>query len=311
MRLEYFQYLIEISRHNSMSEASLQLHLTPQALSVAIKKLESEFNTHLVATTNQGTVLTEDGKFLVQKSKEFLDAIYSLKNKTMQRDICEIKLYCAYAVTREEFMANLLNEVSNELPFLKLNINYYKDPEILDIFVQSDAQLCMYYNASVNGESIFPIPENLQFIKLFSSCLYCIVGQNSVLAKLKSISMSTIIHSSISILLDASTANSIKNIIAIFGDEKSLNIQYEENSILFNKKLENNDTLAFTMLSINGSPLRTILPQNFVLIKVNNDIEIEFGYLLKKTLQLDSGIECFTNFLNKQFCNSNGNVMQF
>ena len=40
MRLEYFEYLIEIAKTKNMRLASEILHLTPQALSVCIKNME-------------------------------------------------------------------------------------------------------------------------------------------------------------------------------------------------------------------------------------------------------------------------------
>ena len=42
MTTEQLQYLLEISRNPSLNSASQKLHITPQALSISIKKLENE-----------------------------------------------------------------------------------------------------------------------------------------------------------------------------------------------------------------------------------------------------------------------------
>ena len=39
MKLEYFEYLLEIARHKNMRVSSEYLHMTPQALSICIKNM--------------------------------------------------------------------------------------------------------------------------------------------------------------------------------------------------------------------------------------------------------------------------------
>lgn len=79
MRLESFEYLVALSRHASMSAASRELHVTPQALSVAIGRLERELGVKLVRTDNQGTRLNENGRYLVAKTQMFFDAIAEVR----------------------------------------------------------------------------------------------------------------------------------------------------------------------------------------------------------------------------------------
>ena len=64
MRTEQLQYLIEISKHKSMNIASQKLHISPQALSTAMKGLEKELNMQLLERTTMGVSLTEDGEKL-------------------------------------------------------------------------------------------------------------------------------------------------------------------------------------------------------------------------------------------------------
>lgn len=62
-----------------MSAASRELHVTPQALSVAIGRLERELGVKLVRTDNQGTRLNENGRYLVAKTQMFFDAIAEVR----------------------------------------------------------------------------------------------------------------------------------------------------------------------------------------------------------------------------------------
>ena len=54
MRTEYLNYLVEISKHKSMNLASQKLHISPQALSAAIKGLENELQIKLLDRTTTG-----------------------------------------------------------------------------------------------------------------------------------------------------------------------------------------------------------------------------------------------------------------
>ncbi len=62
MRSEQLEYLIEISKNKSMNATSQKLHISPQALSIAMKTLEKELNMLLLDRTKQGVELTENGK---------------------------------------------------------------------------------------------------------------------------------------------------------------------------------------------------------------------------------------------------------
>ncbi len=44
MRLEQFRYLEALARSKSMNAASQKLYVSPQAISLAMKQLESELN---------------------------------------------------------------------------------------------------------------------------------------------------------------------------------------------------------------------------------------------------------------------------
>ena len=65
MRIEQFEYLLEISQNKSMNAASKNLHISPQALSNSIKKLEDELGLTILERTSMGVSLTPDGKSLL------------------------------------------------------------------------------------------------------------------------------------------------------------------------------------------------------------------------------------------------------
>ena len=75
MNTNQLEYLIEISKHKSMSAASEKLHMSPQALSMSIKKLEEELGFPLLIRSFKGITLTSDGEWLVHEAESFLSKI--------------------------------------------------------------------------------------------------------------------------------------------------------------------------------------------------------------------------------------------
>lgn len=65
MRLEYFEYLMEIAKQKNMKASSEALHMTPQALSICIKNMEREVGFEILVRKPKGVELTEDGQTLL------------------------------------------------------------------------------------------------------------------------------------------------------------------------------------------------------------------------------------------------------
>ena len=64
MRLEHFQYIVEIARCKSMSKASKKLFITQPSLSTAIQSLETELGFPIFKRSAAGVALTEKGEAL-------------------------------------------------------------------------------------------------------------------------------------------------------------------------------------------------------------------------------------------------------
>lgn len=64
MKLNQLKALLAIADAGSIHEAARMLHLTPSALSKAVKELEREFGTELLTRSAKGMRLTECGLML-------------------------------------------------------------------------------------------------------------------------------------------------------------------------------------------------------------------------------------------------------
>jgi len=83
MYLEQLKHLIQISKHKSIAAASEIVHLTPQALSLSIKRLEEELEINLLRRTSRGVFLTEKGKELVLISERFFLELSDFRKYTI------------------------------------------------------------------------------------------------------------------------------------------------------------------------------------------------------------------------------------
>lgn len=62
MRMEYLRYLLEISRHRSISTAAQALYLSQTSLSTTVRRIEDELGFHIFSRTHSGVEITAEGE---------------------------------------------------------------------------------------------------------------------------------------------------------------------------------------------------------------------------------------------------------
>ena len=88
--INQMRYFIEICSCGSMSKASEKLHLSPQGLSLAIRRMEYELGCDLFYRKSSGLILTEIGqqfKTEAEAALRHVDNIYSLCSKGLKKEI--------------------------------------------------------------------------------------------------------------------------------------------------------------------------------------------------------------------------------
>ena len=88
--INQMRYFIEICSCGSMSKASEKLHLSPQGLSLAIRRMEDELGCDLFYRKSSGLILTEIGqqfKTEAEAALRHVDNIYSLCSKGLKKEI--------------------------------------------------------------------------------------------------------------------------------------------------------------------------------------------------------------------------------
>lgn len=82
VKIEQMEYVVEIARTGSISEAAGRFFLSQSTLSQSIKALEEELGTDIFIRNNRGVALTDFGKEFVSYSKSILSQINQIRSRS-------------------------------------------------------------------------------------------------------------------------------------------------------------------------------------------------------------------------------------
>lgn len=80
MRLEQFQQIVEIEKHQSISKAAKALFMAQSSLSGSLHSLEKEIGVRLFERTTSGVVPTPEGQDIIQLARQVLDCTSQMLN---------------------------------------------------------------------------------------------------------------------------------------------------------------------------------------------------------------------------------------
>lgn len=296
MRLEYFEYLMALSEHSSMSAASRSLHVTPQTLSIAIGKLEKELGVKLIVTNNHGTMLNENGLFLVEKTKTFFDAIGLLRQQgTASQNATDVLPVHVLADEwiKEDFAAQLLCAFRKNERFADTVLSYCKTADFFEVFLNGVYDVGLFYNVVARGKDAYAIAEGVSFVPFWRSDLYCVLHRDHPLAVRQSVSLKTLFQSDTPFVVDRFG----KDFLPILEEFAPLPaIDWEDNLIAVQKLIGNNLAFGMDYLSFDGTPVRG-LPPECVVVKINDPLYGVLGYALKADIPPSAGTRAFLDYL--------------
>ena len=122
--LELYRVFYTVAKHNHMTKASEELHISQPAISQSIKKLEDQLGGTLFLRSNKGMELTEEGKMFYEYVKGALELINNAENEfTSFKDLSkgEVKIGCSTTLTKLVLM-NALKDYHLDYPNININI---------------------------------------------------------------------------------------------------------------------------------------------------------------------------------------------
>ena len=133
---------VKAAQHKSFSAAADELNLSTSAVAKQISTLENEWGTELFKRTNSGIELTEDGKYMYQKSIDIIDEVNTIldslpskvKGKHIKIANCQIAYSKCLRKIVDKFCKVRTDCIFEGVPYFKSSSLYLNIDEILKEF---------------------------------------------------------------------------------------------------------------------------------------------------------------------------------
>ena len=188
MRLEHFQYIVEIARCKSMSKASKKLYITQPSLSTAIQNLEEELGFQIFKRSAAGVALTDQGEELLKISEEMVKQLDMIKDLSSPDHESKAALnLVAVPVFCNALMIHLIQLLKRNHPNINVNIMELRPNKILPTLVSGQADSAIGTFSPSNKEQIFQeaAKNNIIIEPLYEDEMYCFLHRNHPLAQKK------------------------------------------------------------------------------------------------------------------------------
>ena len=127
MNLTDLEFVIAVERHGSISKAAKELFVAQPNLSKVIRTLEKEFGIVIFERTSKGVVTTSEGQAFIQKAKNIMKDVASLKGEFEDTAVKQEKLrisvprasYITYAFTK--YVNSIPHESQLSISFVECN----------------------------------------------------------------------------------------------------------------------------------------------------------------------------------------------
>jgi len=122
MELYQLRYFVEVARQRSFTQAARRLDLATPALSVQIKKLETEVGASLFVRSQRQSVLTPAGEILFEKAQALLSMADSVKQAVAEvSDLRAGRLAVAFVPALGSYwLPEVFQQFRREFPCVKL-----------------------------------------------------------------------------------------------------------------------------------------------------------------------------------------------
>lgn len=297
MRTDQLEALVVISRCQSLSAASEQLHISVQALSASIKSLEHELDMTLLERNSKGVTMTRDGLAVVEVGKRFLSEMYKIQFKHEDPRITvldqPLTIYTQSKIY-ELFVPKMICEMRRLIPDTSLTVQKYMQQQpLIEAILSGKTEFAfIFYNAMQQGG--YRYQEELTFVPLFECKIVCLAHHDFPLSSLRTCSFKKLLDYPIVIYMTPDHQhNDMLRLIASFGQPKS--VQFEEDFFIYREMIASGEGLGFSILTPFESYNRP-WPEQVEQIIVNDEIHLYGGYITHKDTPLSEASDVFLRY---------------
>ncbi|MDO4280475.1 MAG: LysR family transcriptional regulator [Peptococcaceae bacterium] len=304
MRTEQLIYLNEIYRSPSLHQASENLHISVQALSLSVKNLEDELNMKILHRSHTGVSLTEQGKQLVALGNAFLADLSQLQASypsNQQQSLTGILEIAATQGVIETLFPNLISQLFIDYPEFRLVPHPVTFTTISEALSDNCIECALFYRLSLNGELITLYNTNdFIFTPLSVGRYYCMVSDKFPISQHHSVSLKTM--AKYPIILYSPTKDVLLNLFE--HHSTTPNIILADSFQVFLQLLRGGNGLSVTYIP-EASTMPIICAPNIKIIPFKENISSALGYLRRKKIPLSPKMQVFMSYV-KEHIETNG-----
>ena len=298
MRTDQIIYLNEINRRSSLHQASENLHISTQALSLSIKSLEEELGFQILERSRTGVTLTKKGEALLHIGKDFLEQLQNIQTSTEKKYQTSLTGTFEILATNgiiETLFPPLISQLFFDYPDFHLKPISSEFSLILDPLVKDIYEFALIYQCSINDELITSYDNSMfSFSPILSGSYYCTIPENFSIAHYKSISLNTM--TKYPIILFSPTKGVLLKLFEY--TNKKCNIIFVDNYSVYTQMLAKGAGLSLTLV-IDQSKLPVISLPNLKLIPFKERIYSDLGYIYKKDHSFSLRSDAFIKYLKE------------
>ncbi|MFA9379370.1 MAG: LysR family transcriptional regulator [Lachnotalea sp.] len=192
MTLQQCRYIIEISKHNSISKAASALYVTQPSISKAVRDLENDLEITILDRTNKGVIFTKEGTELLFYAKTLIEQAESVVyhfNKQKAMDLTKFSISSQHYGFAIEAVANLMNYFAEQR--YELTVREGKTTDVIDDVYANRSILGILSLSDLNHDFFerYFISKSLVFTPLALLKQHIFLRKEHPLSHLKSISL--------------------------------------------------------------------------------------------------------------------------
>ena len=198
MRLSQLKYLVELSKHRTISKTAQVLYISQPSLSTAIKELEEELGFDILERSNKGVAFTKRGAMVLKYSQEVMQSITSIERMGKQLERTR-KGYLSIGSVSYIFSTVVMDaflELKNRYPDMVATIREENSYDMVEMLANKEIDLGIVMISNIeelNFQQVFD-KYNLQFYKVFDDQMHFIVGKKHPLYGRQSATMQELLQ---------------------------------------------------------------------------------------------------------------------
>ncbi|MCI1695662.1 LysR family transcriptional regulator [Aneurinibacillus aneurinilyticus] len=279
MNLEQMEYIVEVAKTGSLTQAAHNSHVTLSAISQSISSLESELGIILFTRSRgSGAIPTAEGKSIISKANEVLIKVNELREEAQSySSTLSGKLKIATIPGPMHLLVDVVSEFKKDFPKVKIEILEKGPKEILDDIQHSKIDIGLI----VLSKKLMEKHNGLSFERLLEGKMVVGVNKNSPLSLERSITPEKLINQTLVLYDDEYIREYMTNLISRYGSIDILFITNNTQAIQNAVKAGLAVTIGLDYSFINNLPYdsQDIVP---IELELPNTEQVYYGWVRPK-----------------------------